>query len=399
MKNTNLLLLGLLVVGLALFGIGCEDDPASSDEMPDLSVSVGTLDFGGSQTSLTFNISNSGTGVLNWTASDDAAWLTITPSSGANHAGETDQVTATVDRTGLAENSYDATITVSHDDGDDITVAVTMSVSPPTISVSTDSLNFGTGDSTATFTIANLGSGTINWTVASDMGWLTVAPTSGGTTSETDVVTLTADRSMVNLGVNTAMIAISSDAGDDSIKVWLTSGSMVWSYNVTNQADYNSKWDAFDDDGDSGDDYWGISTGAGMNGGNAVWCAAQGDHADGQYDNDMESWMRAWNQQAIDISNYSDVTISFWMKYETEDGNDNDMVGLYVWGTDDSFHSFAGSRWTDSNFEWQQYHIAITSFDSYSMTSLQFAFRFVTDASITARGVYIEDVQVWGKMN
>ncbi len=399
MKTTNLLLLGLLVVGLSFFAVGCEDDPASPDEIPELSVSVGTLDFGGSQTEMTFNISNSGTGVLNWTLTDDADWLSITPASGANTAGETDQVTATVDRTGLAENSYDATITVSFDDGDDVTVAVTMAVAPPTMSVSTDSLDFGTDDTTATFTINNLGSGTVTWTVASDMDWLTVSPDAGSTTSETDVVTLNADRAAVNPGVNTGTITITSDVGDGTINVWLTSGSLIWSYSVTDQADFTSKWDAFDDDGDSGDDFWGVSTGSGMNGGNAVWCAAQGEHADGQYDNDMESWMRTWTNNAIDISNYSSVTISFWMKYETEDGSDNDMVGLYIYGTDDTFHSYLGSRWTDSNFEWNQYHIALTEFDAYPSASLQFAFRFVTDVSVTAQGAYIEDIQIWGDAN
>jgi len=398
-KTTNLLLLGLLVVGLSFFAVGCEDDPASPDEIPELSVSVGTLDFGGSQTEMTFNISNSGTGVLNWTLTDDADWLSITPASGANTAGETDQVTATVDRTGLAENSYDATITVSFDDGDDVTVAVTMAVAPPTMSVSTDSLDFGTDDTTATFTINNLGSGTVTWTVASDMDWLTVSPDAGSTTSETDVVTLNADRAAVNPGVNTGTITITSDVGDGTINVWLTSGSLIWSYSVTDQADFTSKWDAFDDDGDSGDDFWGVSTGSGMNGGNAVWCAAQGEHADGQYDNDMESWMRTWTNNAIDISNYSSVTISFWMKYETEDGSDNDMVGLYIYGTDDTFHSYLGSRWTDSNFEWNQYHIALTEFDAYPSASLQFAFRFVTDVSVTAQGAYIEDIQIWGDAN
>ena len=104
------------------------------------STSSGTIGF--SPTSLTFtgtvgganpaakpiNISNSGGGILSWMASDNAAWLTLTPVSGSNSG----TVTASVNTSGLAAGTYNATITVtasgSTNSPQQIPVSLTLSV-------------------------------------------------------------------------------------------------------------------------------------------------------------------------------------------------------------------------------------------------------------------------------
>jgi hypothetical protein len=55
------------------------------------------------------SISNSGGGTLPWTASDNAAWLTLSPASGTNSG----TVTASVNMTGLAAGTYNGIITVT----------------------------------------------------------------------------------------------------------------------------------------------------------------------------------------------------------------------------------------------------------------------------------------------
>src|SRR6185295_12815558 len=55
------------------------------------------------------NITNTGGGTLNWTASDNAAWLTASPASGTAPS----TLTASVDIAGLAAGTYNGTITVS----------------------------------------------------------------------------------------------------------------------------------------------------------------------------------------------------------------------------------------------------------------------------------------------
>lgn len=95
---------------------------------PVLSVNRSRLNFAyvtGGETPSTqdVRIFNSGTGVLNWTASDDAAWLSFTPTSGLLGT----VATVTVDPTGLAVGSYSASITVS---------AAGVTGSPQTVTVS-----------------------------------------------------------------------------------------------------------------------------------------------------------------------------------------------------------------------------------------------------------------------
>lgn len=103
----------------------------SSGNDPILSVSPTTLNFGTSQTSMTFTVSNSGGGTLNWSAAEnpDETWITsVSPGSGSLNAGEEDIVTVTVDRTGLADGSYTGTISVTSNGGNqDVTVNMTVS--------------------------------------------------------------------------------------------------------------------------------------------------------------------------------------------------------------------------------------------------------------------------------
>ncbi len=74
----------------------------------------------------TFAVSNAGEGTLNYTVSDDAAWLIVTPASGSAPA----TLTASANPTGLAAGTYTATITVSGASATK-TVAVTLTIAAP----------------------------------------------------------------------------------------------------------------------------------------------------------------------------------------------------------------------------------------------------------------------------
>ena len=60
----------------------------------------------------TLGIYNSGDGTLNWSISDDAGWLSLTPTSGSS-TGDTDSIALSVDTTGLSANTYTATIIIT----------------------------------------------------------------------------------------------------------------------------------------------------------------------------------------------------------------------------------------------------------------------------------------------
>jgi len=113
--------------------------------IPRLSVSREQLNFGyitGKDVppSQSFSIINAGTGALNWTAVDDAGWLSFSPSATLGDA----VVTVTVDPTGLALGTYSAAITVSAPPALDSpqVVAVNLTVK----SSSKDELPFGSFD-------------------------------------------------------------------------------------------------------------------------------------------------------------------------------------------------------------------------------------------------------------
>ncbi|MBN2090756.1 T9SS type A sorting domain-containing protein [candidate division KSB1 bacterium] len=87
---------------------------------PSLAVSATTLDFGTLTTSLSFTVSNSGSGSLNWSTAEnpDQSWLTtMQPNSGTLTGGASQQVQVTVDRSGLTDGNYTGLIDIISNGG------------------------------------------------------------------------------------------------------------------------------------------------------------------------------------------------------------------------------------------------------------------------------------------
>jgi len=87
----------------------------------------------------TVTISNTGPAgsVLSWTAADDAAWLSESPTSGLLGGGASEPMTVSVNISGLPAGTYHATITVSDPNSTNSpqTVNVTLNLQPATYSV------------------------------------------------------------------------------------------------------------------------------------------------------------------------------------------------------------------------------------------------------------------------
>lgn len=121
------------------------------DLIPELTRSPAQMTFsaaqgGSSPASQSLSISNSGDGVLSWSASSDQTWLTLSPTSGTSD-GETDAVTVSANVSGLTAGSYGATITLTGQPpaiSTPQTTAVTLTVVEPATVVSTSVAN---GDS------------------------------------------------------------------------------------------------------------------------------------------------------------------------------------------------------------------------------------------------------------
>ena len=99
----------------------------SVDEIgiPVLETSVSELDFGSETTELTFDITNTGEGELDWTVTSSLpSKVTMSPNSG-DTKDETDTVTVTVSRAGIGAGTYYPTVNVVSDGGSsEITLTV-----------------------------------------------------------------------------------------------------------------------------------------------------------------------------------------------------------------------------------------------------------------------------------
>jgi hypothetical protein len=87
-------------------------DFTSSTTLPTIGCSPASLTFtairgGANPSSQTLNIQNTGSGILNWSVTHDAAWLSLNPAGGSS-AWEINTVTASVYTYGLNAGTYTA---------------------------------------------------------------------------------------------------------------------------------------------------------------------------------------------------------------------------------------------------------------------------------------------------
>ena len=188
---------------------------------PTIGLSASSFSFSGQQgaanpANQTLDISNTGGGVLTWSATDDAPWLTLTPSSGSG-AGA---VVLSVSTAGLAPGTYTATISVSAPGATNTPakVAVTLTVTPPpSIELSPASFTFsaqeGANPPDQTLNVSNGGGGTLAWSVTDDASWLTASPASG---TGAGSVVLSVNSAALAAGTYTAVITASAPEATNS---------------------------------------------------------------------------------------------------------------------------------------------------------------------------------------
>ena len=109
-----------------------DEHAASAPAVPGILASPGSLSFastegGADPAGQSFGLTNSGSGTLNYTLSSNVSWLSVSPSTGSLAAAAGQQVTVSVNNTGLQAGTSNATVTI---------MDASASNSPQTISVS-----------------------------------------------------------------------------------------------------------------------------------------------------------------------------------------------------------------------------------------------------------------------
>lgn len=209
-----------------------------------------------------------------WTASGNAAWVTVSPSSGTI-AKEKDQITVQANASGLAVGTYSSSIKISIEEKNGRTqvtqVPVTLIVSggvsggtptsgtttsTPSLQLNPTSLNFsGTAGGTAplaqTVNLTNPTGGTLTWTLTESASWLGLNVVSGTTTTEADAISASVGTTGLAAGTYSTAIVVTASGASNSpqtIPVTLTlnpptttgTASLSWDPNTEeNVAGYN----------------------------------------------------------------------------------------------------------------------------------------------------------------
>ena len=202
---------------------------------PALGVSRNSLAFtatqgGANPPAQTVDLTNTGGGTLNFTASEAAPWLSVSPPSGT--APATLSVTPSI--AGLAPGTYTTPITVQAPGaaGSPQTIDVTLTVGPatPALSVAPASLSFaatqgGANPPPQPVNVTNSGGGTLSFTAADDRSWLNVTPASGTAPAAPSV---SVDIAGLAAGTHTGTVTISAPGASgspQSVNVTLTVSS------------------------------------------------------------------------------------------------------------------------------------------------------------------------------
>lgn len=118
--------------------------------------------------------------------------------------------------------NFHCQVTVS-DGKDDTTGIINVGViEVALLNLSTDSLDFNYGLDTKTFFISNVGKVDLVWEAIPSKSCITVNPSNGTTSNETDEITVTIDRNGLPAGDHIGIVSVRSNGGNKDILVSLT---------------------------------------------------------------------------------------------------------------------------------------------------------------------------------
>lgn len=149
------------------------------------SIAFEARQFGGDPPAQTVNITNSGSGTLNWTASADEGWIVLGQAAGSAGPGGTSPLALGVNIASLTAGVRTGKVTVVSDHGQTVTVAVSLTVHDPVVmNISSGWLNFsprrGGAAEPQIVTVGFTGVTTpITWSASAGAPWLSVSPVSG----------------------------------------------------------------------------------------------------------------------------------------------------------------------------------------------------------------------------
>ncbi len=168
-------------------------------EGPQLTIAPDSYDYGTSESSHQFVVSNSGIGTLDWTAISNTSWLSMDVTSGSIESG-TNIINVTVDRFELQAGEYSGNISVSSNGGNQlITVSASVSTTSELI-LSVSDLDFGNTYGEQQVVLSNSTEIPLSWQAIPAQTWITVNPSQGIVETTPVVATISVDREALDIG-------------------------------------------------------------------------------------------------------------------------------------------------------------------------------------------------------
>lgn len=167
----------------------------------------------------------------NWNVSASTPWISVTPSSGTI-ATEQDQITVSVNPSGLPAGNYSSSVIISTQGYAGryvqtiipIALTVTGSTLNPSIRLSPTALSFsGVAGSTnppaQLLNMTNPTGGTLSWSLSGNAAWLNLSTASGTTTTETDSISANVNLTGLAAGTYTTAITIAASGAANTPQV------------------------------------------------------------------------------------------------------------------------------------------------------------------------------------
>lgn len=196
--------------------------PVIIDEAdPTLAVSVTALTAPSGTSFHTFTISNSDSDAasykaLTWTATTETSWISLSPASGESNE-DIDTVTATYDKSGVAD-AYTGSIAIASNGGS-ATIPVALTISAAVLGISPITFTFETEEDSKNLYITNTGESTLTWAITEIGANISVDSDSGTAIDETDTVALTINRDGLASGTWSQAITVNDTVIPVYIKV------------------------------------------------------------------------------------------------------------------------------------------------------------------------------------
>lgn len=167
-------------------------------------------------------LSNSGYRDLSWTASSDASWITVDQSSGSLSRNDEESVNIEIDRSTLAKGEHNGSVTFTAGE-QELDISISVSILGGVLELSVSSMNFGASETNQFATLSNTGNRPLTWSASSNDSWLTFSPMSGSLQpDEESTLSVTVNRSGLNLGDYESQILFTEDQSEHSIEVYMS---------------------------------------------------------------------------------------------------------------------------------------------------------------------------------